>query len=86
VGFRVEINHIENPRLESEEHYYNAAHSKLLDLGLKPHSLSDVLIESMVGRIVKCKDRIKHEVILPRIKWDADTQEVEELKLMWAGS
>ncbi len=59
---------------------------ELLDLGLKPHCLSDVLIDNMIGRIVKCKDRIKQEVILPRIKWDADTQEVEELKLMWAGS
>jgi UDP-sulfoquinovose synthase len=86
LGFRAEINHLENPRLESEEHYYNAAHSKLLALGLKPHCLSDVLINSMIGRIAKCKDGIKQEVILPRVKWDAHAQEVEELKLMWAGS
>ncbi len=86
LGFRVEVRHFENPRVEAEEHYYNPTHTKLLDLGLKPHLLSDVLIDSMVKRIDQFKSRIKREVILPRIKWDANAQEVEELKLMWTGN
>ena len=28
---------VPNPRVEQEEHYYNAKHSKLEELGLKPH-------------------------------------------------
>ena len=35
----VEIENIPNPRVEKEEHYYRAAHTKLLDLGLVPHLL-----------------------------------------------
>ena len=30
------IVHLEDPRVELEEHYYRAAHTKLLDLGLLP--------------------------------------------------
>lgn len=33
MGLKVEINHLENPRVELEEHYYNAKNTKLLDLG-----------------------------------------------------
>ena len=36
IGYEVEIEHLENPRVETEEHYYNAIHTKLLDLGLEP--------------------------------------------------
>ncbi|MFZ0705535.1 MAG: NAD-dependent epimerase/dehydratase family protein, partial [Candidatus Korobacteraceae bacterium] len=41
IGLKVEIDHLPDPRVESEEHYYNAKHSRLVDLGLKPHNLSD---------------------------------------------
>ena len=34
LGMKVEIDHMPDPRVEAEEHYYNAKHSKLLDLGL----------------------------------------------------
>ncbi len=86
LGFQVEINHLENPRVELDEHYYNPKHTKLLDLGLKPRYLSDVLIDSMIKRIDRFRSRIKREVILPRVKWDAKAHEAEELKLMWTGN
>lgn len=86
LGCRVEVHHFENPRIEAEEHYYNPTHTKLLDLGLKPHILSEVLIDSMIKRVDHFKPRIKRDVILPRIKWDAGAREVEELKLMWTGN
>ena len=41
MGLKVEIDHLPDPRVEAEEHYYNAKHSKLVDLGLQPHMLSD---------------------------------------------
>ncbi len=83
LGPEVEVNHIENPRVEPEEHYYNPAHTKLLDLGLQPRLLSDVLIEGMLKRIEKFRYRIKRDIILPRIKWNRKSQEsVEEMRLM----
>ncbi len=46
IGLTVEIDHLPDPRVEAEEHYYNAKHSRLVDLGLKPHNLSDTLLDS----------------------------------------
>src|SRR5690242_18824271 len=40
-GLEVRIEPVENPRVEAEEHYYNAKHQALMDLGLKPHLLSE---------------------------------------------
>ena len=36
LGLDVEVHHIENPRKEKEEHYYNPDHSRLLQLGYTP--------------------------------------------------
>jgi UDP-sulfoquinovose synthase len=68
-GLSVEIRHLDNPRVEAEEHYYSPKHTKLLDLGLKPHHLSETLIESMFGIIERYRDRIVPDVILPRTRW-----------------
>ncbi len=85
LGLRAEVTHTQNPRQELEEHHYGPAHAKLLALGLQPHFLSDVQLKTMLARIEKVKHRIKREIILPHIKWNGKTQEIEELKLMWAG-
>jgi hypothetical protein len=34
-----QVTNVPNPRVEAEEHYYNAKNTKLQDLGLKPHLL-----------------------------------------------
>jgi UDP-sulfoquinovose synthase len=68
-GLDVRVDHIDNPRVEKEEHYYNAKHTKLLDLGLKPHLLSETLIESMFAAIGKYRDRAIPEHILPSTRW-----------------
>jgi UDP-sulfoquinovose synthase len=86
LGLVAGISHLENPRVELEQHHYNPTHTKLLALGLDPHYLSNELLDSMIRQIEKFKNRIKRDIILPRIKWDGQTQEVEDLKLMWAGS
>ena len=46
LGYSVEIRSYDNPRVEKEEHYYNAIHTKLLDLGLEPHLLGEELVKS----------------------------------------
>jgi UDP-sulfoquinovose synthase len=86
LGIAANVTRMENPRVELEEHYYNPAHTKLLQLGLQPHFLSDVLLDSMLERIVEFKERIKPDIILPHIKWNGKTSELEEMKLMWAGA
>ncbi len=68
-GFNVTRQHMENPRVEAEEHYYNAKHSALLDLGLKPHYLSETLIESMFAAIELHKDGVITQAIMPRTRW-----------------
>jgi len=86
LGLAAKIDHIENPRVELEEHHYNPTHTKLLDLGLEPHFLSDELVGSMIGTIIKYKQRIKRDIILPKVKWNGKAQQMEEMKLMWAGA
>ena len=44
-------------------------HTKLLDLGLEPHLLSETLIESMFSTIERHKDRVILDHILPRDRW-----------------
>ena len=68
-GLEVHIEHVENPRVELEEHYYNAKHTKLLDLGLKPHLLSETLIESMFETIQRYRDRVIADHIMPATRW-----------------
>jgi UDP-sulfoquinovose synthase len=69
VGIDVEVRSIGNPRVEAEEHYYNARHTKLLDLGLEPHLLNETLIESMFATIERFKGRVIEDHILPRDRW-----------------
>ena len=68
-GLSVSIKHLENPRVELEEHYYNAAHSKLTDLGLQPNLLTEDVISSMIEAVQENKDNVNPDLIQPRIKW-----------------
>jgi UDP-sulfoquinovose synthase len=69
LGLDVEVVHLPNPRVEREEHYYNAAHVRLMDLGLEPHRLSDSLLDSLVAIAIEHKDRVDVSLIPPRIDW-----------------
>ncbi|MBO9326613.1 MAG: NAD-dependent epimerase/dehydratase family protein [Roseiflexus sp.] len=68
-GLDVTINHLPNPRVEKEEHYYNAANTRLLDLGLKPHYLSETLLESVMRVVMQHRDRVRPELIMPTVNW-----------------
>jgi UDP-sulfoquinovose synthase len=69
LGLKVDIDHIKNPRAEAEQHYYNPAHKKLIELGLQPRLLSQELLQSMVKRVRAHAHRIKRDIILPRVTW-----------------
>jgi len=69
VGLDVAIKRFPNPRIEAEQHYYNATNTKLHDLGLEPHHLGEELVRSLLGIIQRHKGRVIERAILPRTRW-----------------
>ncbi len=69
LNLDVNIANIPNPRVEKEEHYYEAVNRNLLNLGLKPINLSEDLVNSMLLKVVEAKQKIDPDIINPRIKW-----------------
>jgi UDP-sulfoquinovose synthase len=60
---------LDNPRVEHEEHYFNAAHTKLLDLGLEPHLLTDSVIAGILSLVQGHRDRVDVDAIAPTVQW-----------------
>ncbi len=69
LGMEVTINHLPNPRVEKEAHYYNAINTNLLSLGLQPHFLNDTLLESVIDVVQRHKQNIKPSLIMPTVNW-----------------
>jgi len=69
LGLKVTIDHLPDPRVEAEQHYYNAKNSKLIDLGLQPHALSESLLDSLVNIAVKYRDRVDQSLMMPTVNW-----------------
>ena len=65
----VQVEHLENPRVEQAEHHYNVKHTGLVGLGLQPHLLSDTLIDSMFDIVAANKDRVDPAALLPTVRW-----------------
>jgi UDP-sulfoquinovose synthase len=63
------VEHVDNPRVEMDSHYYRAAHTRLLDLGLVPHLLSETLINSLFGVVERHRHRVNLDVIRPTVQW-----------------
>jgi UDP-sulfoquinovose synthase len=74
LGHEVEVEHLDNPRIEAEEHYYNPTHTKLLDLGLQPSHLGDELVRSMLKAIDRHRDRVIESAIDPTTRWSPERQ------------
>jgi UDP-sulfoquinovose synthase len=69
IGYHVQIEHLENPRKEAEDHYYNPTYQGLIDIGVKPHYLTDDIIKSMFHVVKKYEKSIRRNVIFKGIKW-----------------
>jgi UDP-sulfoquinovose synthase len=69
LGYDVKIDHLENPRKEAEEHYYNPTYQGLIDIGVKPHYLTDEVMEGMFRVVEQYKDNIRKDVIFKGVKW-----------------
>jgi UDP-sulfoquinovose synthase len=70
MGLNVVVDRVEDPRIEAQEHYYNARHTKLLDLGLEPHLLDDEVVAHLLETVERYKDRILTDSIAPKTRWD----------------
>ena len=66
---RAEIDHLEDPRVEKQEHYYRAAHTKLLDLGLVPNLLDRTTLSSILAVADRHRDRVDTAAIRPTVQW-----------------
>lgn len=69
LGIKAEIENLPNPRVESEDHYYNAKRTKLLDLGLQPHYLEESLLDSLLNIAVENRGRVDLDTVLPKVSW-----------------
>jgi UDP-sulfoquinovose synthase len=68
-GIEARIESLSNPRVEKEEHYYNAKHTGLLDLGLEPHYLADSLLDSLLNIAVEYRERVDTDHVMPSVDW-----------------
>lgn len=69
MGLNPVINHVDNPRVEEEEHYFNAVMTELKDLGLDPHYLTDEVTKNLLELAMENKDRAHQEVIMNSPSW-----------------
>ncbi len=76
----VSVEHTANPRVEAEQHYYNAKHTKLVDLGLQPHLLNETLIDSLFHVVEKHKDGVNLDAIRPTVQWRSTASELSSKK------
>ena len=72
LGLAVEVRNLPNPRKEAEDHYYNPAHSTLLDLGLQPTYMTDEVLAAMMRQVITYKDQIAMDRIPPRVRWSTE--------------
>jgi UDP-sulfoquinovose synthase len=75
-GLEVQLKHLSNPRVEAEQHYYNAAHARLIELGLEPHLLNGSVLESLIALTLKHRDKIDKSFIMPTVNWRTTKNEV----------
>ncbi len=77
MGFpEAQIEHVPNPRVEAEQHYYHAAHTKLESLGLVPHRLQSTLLESLMWVADTFRARIDRLVFDPHVDWRSARNQV----------
>ena len=69
LGYDVQIEHLENPRKEMEEHYYNPTYQGLIEIGVEPHYLTDEVMAEIFRSVAQYKDQIRKDIIFRGIKW-----------------
>ena len=72
----VTIEHVDNPRVEIYDHYYNVVHTALEGLGLKPTLLSMTLIDHLFDVVERYRDRVDLAAIMPTVRWAETASEL----------
>jgi UDP-sulfoquinovose synthase len=67
----VKVAYLPNPRQEAEENDLNVRNDRLIDLGLRPTTLSDGLLEECTEIAAKYRDRVDPAKIVARSVWRA---------------
>lgn len=75
-GLEAQLEYLANPRLEAEQHYYNATHTRLTELGLQPHLLNEDVLESLIRCAIDCRERVDRNLIMPTVNWRKTENEV----------
>ncbi len=69
LKYNVSIEHVKNPRRESEAHYYNPSYQGLIDLGVIPHYLTEEVLAGLFKKVEPYKKNIRKEVIFKGYEW-----------------
>ncbi|BBD72944.1 hypothetical protein HS1genome_1333 [Sulfodiicoccus acidiphilus] len=71
LGLDVKVQHVPNPRVEAEEHYYNPELKVLPNLGFRPRKSMREEVKVMLKDLLPFKERISRfsSVIMPRTRW-----------------
>jgi UDP-sulfoquinovose synthase len=72
------IEHVDNPRVENYDHYYNVVHTALEGLGLKPTLLSMTLIDHLFDVVERYRERVDTAAIMPTVRWAETTNELPQ--------
>jgi UDP-sulfoquinovose synthase len=70
------IEHVDNPRVELYDHYYNVTHTALEGLGLKPTLLSTTLIDHLFDVVERHRDRVDVQAVMPTVRWRETSSEL----------
>ncbi len=70
------IEHVDNPRVELYDHYYNVTHTALEGLGLKPTLLSTTLIDHLFDVVERYRDRVDVQAVMPTVRWRETSSEL----------
>jgi UDP-sulfoquinovose synthase len=81
LGWNVKVCHLENPRHELSEHYYNPTHQHLFNLGYCPTDDVDAEIGIMLQDLWKYRERIhaNKEILIPEFRWNGCKKKVKFL-------
>lgn len=80
LDLKPNTSNVENPRKDSEDHYYKPEHQKLFDMGYKPTADINAEIRRLLEDLLPHKDRIRKNVLMPKTRWSGESREVKFLE------
>ena len=74
--YEAQLSHVPNPRIESEDHYYNAKHSGLFRLGVHPRLLSEDILVRMLEAMVPFVSGVAADELGTDVSWTSTPAEL----------